>query len=182
MKIDFTHIQDKHLEIIRNWRNSEGIKKYMYTETYITEEMQRRWYETIKSKKDEIHWVVEVDGELVGKVDLRKIDMANKTAEWSFYIGEESAMGSGAGVLIEYQLLEYAFNELKLHKLNCAVLDFNSRVIELHKKFGFVEEGRIRQQILKGDQYVDVVLLGILSEEWKVNRARLQKVVERLKR
>jgi len=152
----------------------------MYTETYITPEQQKQWFESIKSKSDEIHWIVECDGKLIGKVDLRKIDKQNKTAEWSFYIGEESARGSGAGVLIEYQTLEYAFNVLKLHKLNCAVLDFNTRVIDLHKKFGFVEEGKIRQQILKGDKYVDIVLLGILDEEWERQKVKLEKVIKRL--
>lgn len=180
MKVKFLPIEEKHLEIIRNWRNSEEVKKYLIMETYITKEMQKQWYEAIKNKEDEIHWIVEADGNLIGKVDLRKIDKINKTAEWAFYIGEKSARGTGAAVLMEYQLLEYAFCNLKLHKLNCVVLDFNTRVIELHKKFGFVEEGRIRQQIIKEGRFVDMVLLGILDEEWEKSKDRLKIVVERL--
>lgn len=181
MELKFLPIEEKHLELIRNWRNSEEVKKYMYTDKNITEPEQKQWYQSKLLKDDEKHWIVECNGNLVGVVNLKKIDVNNKTAEWAFYLGEGNTRGSGIGVMIEYNLLNYVFNELSYHKLNCAVFDFNEAVIELHKKFGFAEEGRLRKQMLKNGEYHDVVLLGILKDEWLMNRNKMTRIIDRLK-
>lgn len=180
MKIEFLPIEESHLETIRKWRNSEEVNKYMYNENYITAEQQRNWYESIVATKDEKHWIVQSDDKYVGVVNIKKIDRINGNAEWAFYLGDIESRGKGAGVLIEYMLLDYAFNELKLNKLNCAVLSFNDKVIELHKKFGFVEEGILRKQIKKNAEYVDVVLLGMTRDEWEHQKQKLVGIIRRL--
>ena len=51
--------------------------------------------------------------------------------------------------MMETLALDYAFNELKINRLECEVLEFNSKVISFHKKFGFQEEGRKKQGVRK---------------------------------
>lgn len=182
MRVDFIPIKEEHLELIRAWRNSEEVKKYMYTEDHISVERQREWYKDISTREDERHWLISCNETLVGIVNLKRIDLKNGSAEWAFYLGDISARNKGIGPLVEFKVLEYAFDVLKLHKLGCAVLGFNEKVIELHKKFGFVDEGRIRQQIKKNGKYVDIVLLGILSDEWEIRRKNMSKVIARLAR
>jgi RimJ/RimL family protein N-acetyltransferase len=46
-------------------------------------------------------------------------------------------------------------------------LAYNERSIKLHKRIGFREEGRSRQEIFKNGQYHDVLQFGILREEWR---------------
>jgi hypothetical protein len=180
MKLEFVDIRPEHLEMVRQWRNSEEVKKYMYTEQYISQEDQIRWFESIKSKKDEKHWIIEAEGKSVGVVNLKKINLTNLTAEWAFYLGDISVRGGGIGVLTEYQLLNVVFDNYKLTKLSCAVLDFNAKVIEMHKKFGFSEEGRLRNQYIKNGESVDVVLLGITADKWGKQRETMSKMIERL--
>lgn len=67
---------------------------------------------------------------------------------------------------MEYLALECAFNSLGLHKLCCEVLAFNLPVIKLHKKFGFIIEGILRDQHKIDDDFVDVYKIGILASEW----------------
>jgi hypothetical protein len=59
-------------------------------------------------------------------------------------------------------------------------LAFNKAVIKLHKKFGFQEEGYFRQHIKKDDQFLDVVALAILREEWRVRRSKMEDRLGRL--
>ena len=87
--------------------------------------------------------------------------------------------GEGYGIAIEFVALNFAFDILKLHKLNCEVLDFNESVVKLHKKFGFIEEGRKRQQIFKNDRFVDVVMLGLLCSEWQIGKEKMKRFVFR---
>ena len=181
MKIDFLPVEEKHLEVIRRWRNSEEVKKYMYTNDDITPEQQVLWFKNISRKTDEKHWVIACDNELVGVINLKNIDLLHKNAEWAFYLGDVVAGSKGIGPLTEYEFLEYAFNEHKFHKLNCGVITFNSRVIKLHKHFGFKEEGIMREQKYKDGRFVDIVLLGITANEWAQQKDKLIGVISALR-
>jgi RimJ/RimL family protein N-acetyltransferase len=74
------------------------------------------------------------------------------------------------GTCVEYAVLNYVFDELKLEKLCCEVLAFNKGVVEMHRRFGFVQEGLFRKHIWKRDEFQDVVCLAILQEEWAAAR------------
>jgi RimJ/RimL family protein N-acetyltransferase len=45
------------------------------------------------------------------------------------------------------------------------VYDYNSASVSLHRKLGFVEEGRLRRHIFLGGEYHDVLIFGMTVEE-----------------
>lgn len=63
--------------------------------------------------------------------------------------------------------IDYAFNELKLHRLEirCAVENERSRAIP--ERLGFTNEGTIREAEWLYDHFVDHVVYGMLEREWK---------------
>lgn len=75
---------------------------------------------------------------------------------------------------MEFLALEHVFKSLKLHKLHCEVLAFNTPVIKLHQKFGFQIEGIFRQQHYLDGEYVDIYRLGLLEREWGLKRDEMQ--------
>ena len=75
---------------------------------------------------------------------------------------------------MEFLILEHAFDVLKLQKLYCEVLAFNTPVIKLHQKFGFSVEGVFRQQHKANADFVDIYRLGILAPEWQEHRQAMQ--------
>jgi RimJ/RimL family protein N-acetyltransferase len=84
---------------------------------------------------------------------------------------------------MEALALEYAFFTLKLHKLQCEVLAFNELVIKLHKKFGFIVEGTLREQHKIDGEYGDIYRLGLLKAEWEEKRKdMLNKLLNMVKR
>ena len=155
MNIDFVDINSVSAEtklVIREWRNSEHVKINMYTDHDISLEEHNNWLNNlIKDNKTKV-FVVLCNQNPSGIVSLSNIDHHNKTASWAFYLCSEDSIGTGLGVVLEYKLIEYVFCDLKLEKLNCEILASNSVVISLHKKFGFVVEGLIRKNIIKGKQ------------------------------
>jgi RimJ/RimL family protein N-acetyltransferase len=74
-------------------------------------------------------------------------------------------------------LLLYGFNELRCHKCNSACLDINTASIALHKKLGFVEEGRRREVVYMNGQYQDDVLFGLTEHEYRQQIAATGKVI-----
>jgi RimJ/RimL family protein N-acetyltransferase len=67
----------------------------------------------------------------------------------------------------ELLILQYAFHHLGLNRLYCEVLAGNTRVLEIHKRLGFREEGRQRQAIYKAGSFQDVVSLAMLREDYE---------------
>jgi RimJ/RimL family protein N-acetyltransferase len=64
-------------------------------------------------------------------------------------------------------VLRYAFKELNLYRLNLDVFAYNPRAIRSYEKAGFKIEGREPKAVLRDGQRYDMVLMGILREEWE---------------
>jgi RimJ/RimL family protein N-acetyltransferase len=50
-------------------------------------------------------------------------------------------------------------------------------VIEMHRRFGFVQEGLFRKHIWKQGAFHDVFCLAILKEEWQARRPRFEQML-----
>ena len=59
-----------------------------------------------------------------------------KTIEWSFYINQKNQKLYGA--FLEYLAICKMFKKKNISKIICQVFSFNTRVISMHQKFGFV--------------------------------------------
>lgn len=62
--------------------------------------------------------------------------------------------------------LSYYFNELRFHKCNISVYDYNDASKQLHLSIGFVEEGRQRESKFTNGRYYDILLYRITAEEY----------------
>ena len=152
--------------MLLRWRNSPEVSRFMYTDHLITPDEHAAWLDGALGRADARYWVMTCDAVDVGFATLTDIDRRQGTASWALYIGEPNVRGSGMGAFTTYTVLEYAFGQLRLRKLSCEVLGTNTTAFAMYESFGFVREGRFREQILKPDGPVDVYRLGILTREW----------------
>lgn len=166
-EIKLIQLQAFHLEEVRLWRMSREVSQYMYTDPILTPEGQKEWFEKNKFDKTKRNWIVNVDGIDVGLVSLYDIDQKNKRCFWAYYLAAPSVRGKGVGGAIELNILKYVFEVINLNKLCCEVLAFNTKVIDIHKKYGSTIEGIFRDHVLKNNQFYDVVRLAILKSEWE---------------
>jgi UDP-4-amino-4,6-dideoxy-N-acetyl-beta-L-altrosamine N-acetyltransferase len=96
----------------------------------------------------------------------------DRSCSWGFYSGPCAA--AGVSLMIELAALEYAFEQLLVHRLHCEVLSGNQQVINLHKKTGFIREGCLRQARETPRGIEDVIVFGMLSDAWPAARDRLR--------
>jgi len=183
-EIKFINILDVDtpiIEMIRQWRNSDDIRKYMYRSHYISKDEHMRWFEGLRSEgSDRKVWIIFYKGVSTGVINLLNIDYENKITDWGLYIGETAYRGLGIGSIALYRLMEYVFDKMNFHKMYTSVLENNPDALNLYKKFGFKEEGRLRKHILRDGKYIDVFLIGILKEEW-INIKNSLPVLERIR-
>lgn len=165
------------IEQVRTWRNSPEVASYMYDESYITEDQQIKWFEKINNLESCIFWIIEYNGKKLGLACVTGIDRILSSCYWAFYLGDSSVRGQGIGAKIEYNLLQYVFNEIKINKLRCEVLVTNDKVIKMHEKFGFRREAYYREHCIKKNKKLDVVGLALLSSEWLIMENLYQKKI-----
>jgi len=176
--VSISAVSLQSLEHVRVIRNHPHIRKYMYTDHVISPDEHRCWLEGLEGDESRKVFVVFTADKLVGLVSLSKISYQHGTADWAFYLDPEE-QGGGVGVQVEYALLEYAFDEEGLKKLNCEVLSTNPKVVKLHQKFGFQDEGFRRANIVKGKERIGVHLLGITADEWRLEKPKFDKIINR---
>lgn len=168
--IDIRDLREGDAEMIRQWRNKPTIARYMYNDHEISVEEHRVWFDAIARDPSVRYWIITCDGRDVGLVNLYGIDRRNDRCYWAFYVAEDGLRGRGVGSWVEFRVLTYVFDELGLDKLCCEVLATNPAVVEMHRSFGFQEEGLLRGHVIKDGSRLDVVCLGILRDDWLAHR------------
>jgi UDP-4-amino-4,6-dideoxy-N-acetyl-beta-L-altrosamine N-acetyltransferase len=165
--INLVRLKAEDLELVRSWRNSEDVAKYMYNESYISEKQQLDWFEGVKFSSNSIYWVIEYNGKKLGLASLTGIDHTLQSCYWAFYLGDTSIRGGGIGAKVEYNVIEYVFSEMNLNKLRCEVFVLNDKVIKMHEKFGFRREAYYREHCIKNNEKLDVIGLALLKSDWQ---------------
>lgn len=168
MDVKLSLLKSDDIEMVREWRNSPEVSKYMYTDGLISVEDQKRWFDKISIDKTSKYFIIEYDDCKIGLASIYNIDEKFQSCSWAFYIGNSEIRGAGIGSKVEYNILQFVFDELKLNKLCCEVFSFNEAVIKMHEKLGFRREGYYREHILKNEKYYDIVALAILKKEWDI--------------
>jgi RimJ/RimL family protein N-acetyltransferase len=105
--------------------------------------------------------------ELVGTVGFYEIEWSNQVAWLGMGIGDRGAWGKGYGTEALRLALQYAFDELNLHRLTLTVIDYNERAIALYEKAGFRREGVFREFGQRDGKRYDMYLYGLLRPEWE---------------
>lgn len=166
-------LTEADLDTILAWRNAPSVRENMYTNHVISPDEHCAWFNRVRNDNTKRYLVFERNGDARGIIGFTAIDTHQKRSSWAFYASPDAPRGTGSAM--EYAALEYAFAELGLHRLHCEVLDFNHAVIKLHQSFGFTLEGTLRAHHYDGERYCDVVLLGILNDEWQQQRPTIRR-------
>ena len=105
-------------------------------------------------------------GELAGSIGSHKIDWSNKKVEVGYWI---SAGFQGKGIVTRATraLVDYLFDELGLNRVEIHCAEGNKKSRAIAERLGFRQEGILRQATLLYDHYQDMVIYGMLREDWR---------------
>jgi RimJ/RimL family protein N-acetyltransferase len=103
----------------------------------------------------------------LGFVRLHWIEWSNGASHLRLYIGDPADRGKGYGSEALRLALRYAFEELNLHGLTISIAAYNEGAIRFFERAGFVTEVVRRQGIYKNGRRWDLLMMGLLKEEWK---------------
>ena len=109
------------------------------------------------------------DGAIVGAINLSQIYGGGfRSAYLGYYVGEPFA---GRGYMTEalQLMLRYAFQVLRLHRVEANIQPGNIASLALVKRAGFVREGYSRRYLKIGGRWRDHERWAILAENWKAS-------------
>lgn len=106
------------------------------------------------------------DDQLLGDIDLYVYNWSARDSFVGLGIGEREFWGRGYGTDVMRVILRYAFTEVNLHRVTLTVFEYNPRAIRSYEKAGFRHEGRMRGALSKEGRRWDILVMGILREEW----------------
>lgn len=103
---------------------------------------------------------------LAGTIGVHRIDWLNRRVEIGYWLGREY---QGRGIMTDAcrTVVTHLFRELDLHRveIRCAVENVRSAAIA--KRLGFTLEGTLREAQLASGRYHDLLVFGMLRQEWK---------------
>ena len=105
-------------------------------------------------------------GEMAGQIEYNYLDWINRKTEIGYWLGA-SFQGKGLVTKSCLVLIDYAFKELKLNRVEMHCGTENTRSRKIPENLGFREEGVIRQAQWLHDRFVDLVIYGMLANEWR---------------
>ena len=123
-----------------------------------------------KGGRDGTSFAIEADGKFIGSCALFQFDTVAHTCALGITIGDKDYWGRGYGREAVNLLVGYAFEYQNIRRVYLTVNGTNARAIRAYQACGFVEEGRLRGHVWSKGGYIDLVYMGILRDEWALQR------------
>lgn len=132
--------------------------------------MAEKWIRTHKRSFDRRKSVVYAvirrkTGKLIGAVGL-EIDKENESAELGYWIGRRYWNRGYATGTAEVMLM-YGFTELGLNRIHAHHFTRNPASGKVLENIGMRREGVLRQHVKKWGRFEDIILYGILREDYQ---------------
>ncbi|QKG30147.1 UDP-4-amino-4,6-dideoxy-N-acetyl-beta-L-altrosamine N-acetyltransferase [Campylobacter sp. RM16187] len=129
--INFTKLTREQKMMVFDWRNDERVAKFMRSKNIALNE-HLKFIDSLKSASDKLYFLVEENGEFIGVIDF--ININDNECEFGLYANPNL---KNQGSKLMRIIIDYAFYELKVSRLNSCAYNFNEKAIALYEKFGF---------------------------------------------
>jgi RimJ/RimL family protein N-acetyltransferase len=135
-------------------------------------QVRKKYGAAAKESKNNYGFAIRLRGDdrLVGFTRLDWIEWTHGGARFSIQIGDPRDRGHGYGREALDLILRYAFEELNLYRLTASTFEYNLVGLEFLKKAGFQEEVRQRQAIYRMGRRWDLIMLGLVREDWELSK------------
>lgn len=132
------------IEKLREWRNDTENSRYLRKIGYISEEMQKKWFDAYLENEDEIIFAIEETKEfgcLIGSVSL--YDFTGEQAEFGrILIGDKRTSGRGIGRISSVMAMHIGFECLGIKKIVASVHEQNVKAYSNYMRIGFDVVGK----------------------------------------
>jgi RimJ/RimL family protein N-acetyltransferase len=169
-RVRLTALSTDDLPTIASWHQDAGFARLFDARPAApkTIGMLDHWLDEYNRANNGFVFAIRPLGEetLIGFIEIEGIMWVHRHAWLSIAIGESAHQGRGYGAEALRLALQFAFQELNLHRVQLTVFSYNLRAIALYEKLGFMREGVYREHLQRDGKRHDMYLYGLLCDEW----------------
>lgn len=162
-------VHDSDLEsVFKGLSHPDVIRYYGVSyESLESTKAQMAWFRELEQNGTGVWWAVcsAENQKFHGAAGINNLDRIHHKAEVGFWLLPEYRRN---GIISEAmkEILNYAFHELKLHRIEATVETENEASRNLLLKAGFSYEGTLRDCELKNDRYINLELFALLRTDY----------------
>ncbi len=169
-RVGLRPLQSEDVWVLFKWFNDPKLLEVLGAQHLLfsvsLDEEKKIVHRDINAKDRKAFLIVKLeDSGPMGLVLLTDIDARTASAQLNIVIGEAEQWGKGYGREAVGTLLNYAFQQMNLHRVWLRVAEYNQRAIRCYAACGFQTEGRMREDHFHKGGYRDSFLMSILREE-----------------
>ncbi|ECQ7339483.1 spermidine N1-acetyltransferase [Listeria monocytogenes] len=159
-------LEREDLKFVHRLNNDAKIMSYWFEEPYEAFVELQELYDKHIHDQSERRFILELDGQMVGLVELMEIDYFHRRAEFQIII-DPKFQGHGYAVSATKLAMKYAFHVLNLHKLYLVVDKVNEKAIHVYEKVGFIREGELIDEFFVDGTYHDAIRMCIFQHQYQ---------------
>ncbi len=153
---------DKNRALIGEWLIWVDKTNSVEDVNKLIEEYSRR-----KEKGEGMNFGIWYQTKLIGYISFAFIEKDRKTAGITYWIDSDY---QGKGIITQSckALIEYAFNELYLNRIEISCAEGNDKSKAVPERLGFTKEKIIKEsELIRGGKLVDNHLYVLLKQDWE---------------
>lgn len=165
-------IKDSEELYVLTMKNKEHLRKWLgWIHPYYSIEDSKNFIRhsldlAVKNGGIPLGFAVLYKNKIVGTIDFHSVNQANRSASIGYWLAE-THVGKGIMSKAFQAMLQYGFERLKLNRIEVRAAEGNIKSRAIPERFGFVEEGKIREAEWLYDHYVDHIVYSMLKREWE---------------
>src|SRR3990167_6890800 len=116
-KVNLRPFSKADIPIVTRWINNPDIREFGFIPFPQTEKQEDEWFNKLGANDKNVTLAIETKrGVLIGSISIIGINWKDRVGSTGALIGEKEYWGKGLGTDAKMTLLDYAFNDLNLHK------------------------------------------------------------------
>lgn len=147
--ITLERLTERDIELVRQHRNSEIIRSRMFYQKTISEEEQRKWFQSINNDFN-YYFLILHKGKKIGLTHGNIISYEEGISHGGIFIWEPTAMQSHLPIIASVCATDLIFFLMKMKKSIAEVRADNKIALEYNQKFGY----RIIPSLSSEDKYI----------------------------
>lgn len=168
-RIELRTVENEDIEFLKRGVNHPAVRRYISVfRTPQNTDQYEDTFENIDSAENGASLLIH-DGEPVGSIQLYPVNDAQGWANLGYWVAPDQ-QGNGYATEACELVVEYAFRELRLHRISAVTMAPNAASRRVLERAGFVHEGTDREATFADGEYVDDERYGLLRKEWRDRR------------
>jgi RimJ/RimL family protein N-acetyltransferase len=170
-KVILRPARENDAEHFVRWFADMEVTRFLNRRTAISLQQEQEFLKKVGESKDDVWWVIEVDGKAIGATGIHGIDWLDANGTTGIMIGEKDQWKKGYATEAMRLRTRYAFRELNLHKLMTEVATENEASRRALERNGYQTVGIRREQTFREGKWHDRWLGEVLRADWEKSQA-----------